>query len=82
MEFRVLRMIAFCSWMRWACWMAVSRRLRSASDFGFILRLVVRVSEGSASSVAVCEEVFLRIDFGWGCDVDMMKLCRWSSDVL
>jgi len=62
--------------------MAVSRRLRSASDFGFILRLVVRVSERSASSVVVCENVFLRIDFGLGCDDDILKLCRWSSDVL
>ena len=76
MEFRLARMIAFCSWIRWACWIAVSRRLRSASDFGFILRFEVRVSDESASSVVVWEEVFLRIDFGWDCDVDILDSFR------
>lgn len=41
----------------------MSRRLRSASDFGFILREVVRESDGS-DRVVVWEVVFLRIDFG------------------
>lgn len=61
--------------------MAVSRRLRSASDFGFILRLA-RESDGSASNVVVCEEVFLRMDFGWGCDVDILELCEIKAGVV
>ena len=63
MKSRLRLMIAFCSWIRWACWIAVSRRLRSASDFGFILREVVRESDGS-DRVVVWEVVFLRMDFG------------------
>lgn len=43
----------FCSWIRCACWIAVSRRLRSASDFGFILRLVLGGSEEVSSDEVV-----------------------------
>ena len=53
--------------------MAVSRRLRSASDFGFILRLA-RGSRSDGSVVGVLwERVFLRIDFGGCDDVDILK---------
>ena len=65
--------------------MAVSRSLRSASDFGFILRLVRAAwSDGSVVGV-LWEEVFLRIDFGgWDCDdVDILKLeCRETAEIL
>lgn len=48
MASRFRLMICFWVWIRWACWIAVSRRLRSASDFGFILR--VSRSKGSDGS--------------------------------
>jgi hypothetical protein len=56
----------------------MSRRLRSASDFGLILRVgSSEVSDGSERSEAgVLWEVFLRMDFGaWGCDVAILEFC-------
>lgn len=68
----------FCSWIRWACWIAVSRRRRSASDFGFILRLE---REGESSG----DEDFFNMDFGcvcgWGCGVDILAIFDEVSDV-
>ena len=64
--------MAFCSWIRWACWIAVSRRRRSASDFGFILRLEREESSGDELE----EEGFLRIDFGRGCEVDILAILQ------
>lgn len=61
-ELRFWVRTSFWSWMRRACWIAVSRRRRSTSDLG-AGRPVGRVG------MVFC--VFLRIDLG-GADVDAM----------